>query len=559
MKTNRLLLGGAILAALTACSGGGIDLNVSTVDNSISQGGGGGGGTSGANPCASYQVAGGTDVRRGSYDGRNCTYTSQFVGFDNPLTVALSIPVLPNSGVHIFQDTLAVGRNVTTGAAPASGTGPALTIAAGAILAFADSDDYVLVNRGSRIQANGTASQPIVFTSVADAVNNTAGANDVSQWGGMVINGNGITNNCTDAQRTGNACHVVSEGRPSNYGGNDNADNSGTLRFVIVKHTGFEVAPNDELNGITFNAVGSGTTVENVQVYSTFDDGFEWFGGAVNARNLVALYVRDDAFDFADGYVGTITNALAIQWRTEGNHCIELDNVGSNRFVAGTVVTPVTRPVVNNMTCIMSTQPLGTHGVSRGAIIRLGGQIELNNSIFFTPYGDAFAATNGTQATNNPCLILESDQTAAGAAAGTTRITNTVFACRETIVGTTPTIGGQTPEAWLRAQGAATVNVRNQLVSLATTPALATLNLLEGAAPAGTGTEGAGTSPATRTFYTRTPIAQITAGSPSAALFTGTGLPSQIGAVTSTLDWTTPWAFGLRAANADQPLWFTQQ
>lgn len=543
MKTQQLLLSGAILAALTACSGGGIDLNVSTVDNSVSTGGGGGTGGS-VNPCASYQVAGGSEVRRGNYDGRNCTYSSQFVGLNNPLAVNVTIPTLSSGGVHIFQDSVVVGRNVNTGAAPASGTGPTLTIEPGNTLAFADSADYVLVNRGSRLNANGTASQPIVFTSFADAVSNTAGANDVSQWGGIVINGNGITSNCTDAQRTSNACHVLSEGQPSNYGGNDAADNSGTLRFVIVKHTGFEVAPNDELNGITFNAVGSGTTLENVQVYSTFDDGFEFFGGSVNARNLIALYVRDDALDFTDGYNGTITNALVIQWRTEGNHCIELDNVGSGRFSAATPTTPVTRPVVNNMTCIMSAQPLGTHGLSRGAIVRLGGQIELNNSIFFTPYGDAVNA--GTP--NNPCLILESDQTVSGANAGTTRVTNTVFACGETLV-TSPAIGGQAADLWLRGQGTATFNVRNQLLSPTTTPALSTLNLLEGATS---------TTPANRTFYTRTPIAQITAGSPAAALFTGSGLPSQIGAVTQTLDWTTPWAFGLRAANADAPLWFAQ-
>ena len=83
-------------------------------------------------------------------------------------------------------------------------------------------------------------------------------------WGGIVINGHGITNNCTDVQRTNNDCHVEAEGRPSYYGGNDNADNSGVLRYVVVKHPGFEVAPGDELNGVTFNAVGSGTVVENL-------------------------------------------------------------------------------------------------------------------------------------------------------------------------------------------------------------------------------------------------------------------------------------------------------
>ncbi len=100
----------------------------------------------------------------------------------------------------------------------------------------------------------------------------------------------------------------------------------------MIKHTGFEVAPGDELNGITFNAVGSGTTVENVEVYSAYDDGVEFFGGAVNVTNLVAMYVRDDSIDFSDGYVGTVKNALVIHPPQNGNNCIEGDNIASTRI-----------------------------------------------------------------------------------------------------------------------------------------------------------------------------------------------------------------------------------
>ena len=147
-----------------------------------------------------------------------------------------------------------------------------------------------------------------------------------------MINGNGITNNCTDAQRASNACHVRPKGRPSQYGGNNNAESSGSLKYVVVKHTGFEVAPGDELNGVTFNAVGSGTTVENLEVYSTYDDGVEFFGGAVNVTNLVAMYVRDDSIDFSDGYVGTVKNALVIHPPQNSNNCIEGDNIASSRI-----------------------------------------------------------------------------------------------------------------------------------------------------------------------------------------------------------------------------------
>ena len=103
---------------------------------------------------------------------------------------------------------------MSSGAAPAGATGPTLTIAAGNTLAFLDSSDYLLINRGSQIMADGSPTAPITFTGYTDAISGTAGAEDVQLWGGVVINGNGITNNCSDQQRTDNSlsCRV---GRPA--------------------------------------------------------------------------------------------------------------------------------------------------------------------------------------------------------------------------------------------------------------------------------------------------------------------------------------------------------
>ena len=131
-------------------------------------------------------------------------------------------------------------------------------------------------------------------------------------WGGIVINGNGHHEQLRRraAREPANATFEARAGLRF-YGGNDNAESSGILRYVVVKHAGFEVRGlGDELNGVTFNAVGSGTIVENLEIYSGYDDGIEFFGGAVNITNYVALYVRDDSIDFSDGYVGTIKNAL---------------------------------------------------------------------------------------------------------------------------------------------------------------------------------------------------------------------------------------------------------
>ena len=303
-KLFTIIFGGALLAA---CESGDINIspstNVSDSNNVVNNGGGGGGADE---DCAAF-VRNGQEIR-GSADGNgNCTYGSAFVGPKNNLTVDLIIPALPDGGAHIFTSSLFVGETYRSNAdlqaagIAEGGDGPTLTIEAGATLAFQTNKDFVIVNRGSRIIADGTADAPITFTSVSD-INGTVGPEEVQQWGGMVINGFGVSNKCAYVGNRGEAgfmldpanpeCHIEAEGSAgddeSQYGGDNDADDSGILRYVIVKHTGAEVANGDELNGISFGGVGSSTVVENLQVYSTFDDGIEMFGGSVNFTNFVA-------------------------------------------------------------------------------------------------------------------------------------------------------------------------------------------------------------------------------------------------------------------------------
>jgi len=529
MKTIRWVFAAVALVGLAACEGGGVDLNVSNTDNSVDNSGGGDDGGS-DNPCASYTPNGSTQAVRGSFDGTNCVYGSNFVGAANPLLVDLTIPFI--TGKHIFQDSLFVGENVDTGAAPQEGEGPTLTIAAGNTLVFQDAFDYVLINRGSQILANGSPTAPITFTSFTDAISGTAGANDVQQWGGIVINGNGITNNCSDAERAADQCHVVTEGQPSNYGGDNNAESSGSLQYVVVKHTGFEVAPGDELNGITFNAVGSGTVVENVQVYSTYDDGLEFFGGAVNVTNAVILYARDDSLDYSDGYVGTIQNALAIHWQSDGNRCIEGDNVGSNRSDVGVPLdtAPLTTPTISNLTCITGNTDVNTHGDSEGPLARQGAQMVLQNSIIYAGYGTAISA-----AASNECFEVESTESLAFAAAGGSFFTanNNVVACQEAVKGTLAN-GDALTEWFLGANPSAnganySFNAGNFIIA---DPANANVQVL-----------------VPGTYLTAPAIVDETA---TAIVADASGL----GAVQEGDDWTAPWAFGLRSSNADEPLWF---
>jgi len=524
-KLSRLTLVMGMAGALAACGGGGdvkLSANSQTTinDNSTNTTGGGSN-----NPCANYLDPVTNTRKQGSFDGSNCVYDSDFVGETNPLTVSLTIPFI--SGVHIFEDSLFVGKNIDgTNASEAvlqDGAGPTLTIRAGNRLAWIRQDDYLLINRGSRIVAEGTATTPITLTGFKDAVSGTAGRLETQLWGGVVINGNGITNRCSDTQRTQNTCHVLGEGKPSNYGGNNNAESSGTLQYVLIKHPGFEVAPGDELNGLTLNAVGSGTTIENIQVYSTYDDGVEFFGGAVNVSNLVALYVADDSIDWADGWVGTVDRALVIQAENNGDRCIEADN-------GGTVfnLVPFSNGTVKRMTCITSGAklPIALHGDSMGVEMRRGTRFKIEDSVFY----DAHAITSLTQIPGR-CFRVTDTDTAQAAQAGDSSIKSSLLACRTPTSNgtnwTTVFANGDSVGSWVRNNGVGSYpnNTNNVFVTDSTNTNVRVLD----------------------SFYTVTQFVDA-----AGANFTVTPVTAgRIGAVTRADDWTASWTFGL-----DNTLWF---
>jgi hypothetical protein len=163
--------------------------------------------------------------------------------------------------------------------------------------------------RGSRIEANGTAAAPIVFTS-----EKAAGSRAPGDWGGLIIVGNGIIN------RNPGGGTILTEGgaagEAENYaGGTNNADNSGTLRYVRIEFAGYDIsgAGGQELNGLSMYAVGSGTRLEYVEVMAGLDDSFEWWGGAVDGRYLVSYESGDDHFDWSEGYRGRNQFLLAYQ------------------------------------------------------------------------------------------------------------------------------------------------------------------------------------------------------------------------------------------------------
>jgi hypothetical protein len=192
------------------------------------------------------------------------------------------------------------------------------------------------IERGAQIIAEGTAQNPIVFTS-----GKPDGEKAPGDWGGIVILGIAPTNRATTPTIEGGI------GRP--YGGDLPNDNSGVLKYVRIEYAGIAAMPNSEINALTLGGVGSGTIIENVQTIYANDDAFEFFGGTVNAKNLYAFATADDDFDFDFGYTGTITNGVAKrdpQFVDNGDagNGIECDNDGT-----GSTATPYTHPKLFNM------------------------------------------------------------------------------------------------------------------------------------------------------------------------------------------------------------------
>jgi len=221
------------------------------------------------------------------------------------------------------------------------GDGQTLTIPAGTII-FGDkaSKSTLIINRGGKIIANGTAEKPIVFTSKL-----AAGDRDQGDWGGVIILGNANVNK--DNPAIEGVTPAVTYGT-FNSTANDN-ESSGSLKYVRIEFAGIAISPDNEINGLTFGGVGRGTIIENVQVSYSGDDAIEWFGGTVNAKNLVCLGTWDDDFDTDFGFTGNVQFGLVV--RDPGN----ADKSGSNAFESdndgtGTTASPQTAPIFSNVT-----------------------------------------------------------------------------------------------------------------------------------------------------------------------------------------------------------------
>lgn len=239
-----------------------------------------------------------------------------------------------------------------------------LTIEPGVTIFGNSGLDYLLVNRGSQIFAEGTATNPIKMTS-RQGVEGTATVNSIGQWGGFIINGRApTTDGCPVGVTPPNiACEAQVEGSNAFYGGNSPNDNSGRVRYLQLSYSGFEIAPNNELNGITLAGVGEGTTFEYVQVHNSSDDGIEIFGGNVNLKYLVLTGNDDDMFDTDSGWRGAAQFGIIYQRTGGGDFGFETSSRGTN------TADYFTRPTYSNWTIVMRST------VGRDAIIHNTGHV----------------------------------------------------------------------------------------------------------------------------------------------------------------------------------------
>lgn len=246
----------------------------------------------------------------------------------------------------------------------ASGT---LTIEAGTTIA-GDSASALIISRGAKLNATGTATEPIVFTSSLPVGQRGSPQGD---WGGIVFLGRAVINTMGGE----NNAEGLADDPKNKYGGTDDTYNCGTLKYVRVEFAGRPLSANNELNGITLNACGSATTVDFVQVHRGVDDGIELFGGTVNLKHLVITGSDDDGLDWDKGWRGKAQFVIAAQIPGRGNHGIEADNDATNASLS-----PRSAPVLFNVTLVgRNPDTAASEGPSRGMILRAGTAGKLSN------------------------------------------------------------------------------------------------------------------------------------------------------------------------------------
>ncbi|WP_153796865.1 hypothetical protein [Foetidibacter luteolus] len=298
----------------------------------------------------------------------------------------------PNK-TYIIRGTVYVNSGVT------------LTVAAGiTVYGELSSKGALIITRGAKIMAEGTADKPIIFTSEAAESNRRAG-----DWGGIVILGKASTNASYNNQAgVGEIEGGVNNGAGQGlYGGGaspDDNDNSGVLKYVRIEYAGFAYIPDKELNSLTLGAVGKGTKIEYVQISYALDDAIECFGGNVDLKHIVAYKTLDDDFDTDNGYSGKIQFGIVLRDSARAD-ISKVEGWESDNDANGSTLTPQTSAVYSNMTVLgprATTSNIGNSLFLAGAQIRRNSSISIFNSVIMGwPTGILIDDSKGTATSGN--------------------------------------------------------------------------------------------------------------------------------------------------------------
>lgn len=286
-----------------------------------------------------------------------------------------------------------------------------LTIAPGAIVFGGTGQSWLAVNRGNKLTATGTATQPIIFTS-RDNVLGLNDNNSQGQWGGVVLLGRGRTTDCTVGTVGGGTCERQTEGAPdpARFGGADDTYNAGRMSFVQIRFSGFILGANVELQSLTTEAIGSGTTLDHIQSFNSSDDGAEFFGGQFGLKYYIATGADDDSLDVDTGARVDVQHALLIQRPGQGDALFEIDSNGNEAD------TPRTRLRVANFVALQPQTSSNNESNDQAAsLFRGNSDITLVNGIIAAP--------------NNECLRLNGS---GGANAVTFAARSVVMQCNAT-------------------------------------------------------------------------------------------------------------------------------
>ncbi|RAI84808.1 hypothetical protein LV83_03856 [Algoriphagus yeomjeoni] len=371
-------------------------------------------------------------------------FTSCIDGNDKPVD-----PVDPGA-----DNVLLVNTNITSNTTWETGktyvlggritvtSGNTLTIQPGVIVkgevGSGSNATALIIARGGKIDAQGTATSPIIFTTVADEImpGQIASPNldpDLSGlWGGLIVLGN------AKASLAGDVTEVQIEGIPPSdtnglYGGSNDEDNSGTIKYISIRHGGANIGEGNEINGLTLGAVGSGTVIENVEVIANQDDGIEWFGGSVSVKNAIVWNAGDDALDTDQAWSGTLDNFIVVSG-AETDHALEIDGPEGS-FNAGHTLKNGT--IIGNAVAEMADFRDGARGTFE--------------NLYFTGFADP-ATTEG-----RGDLSLSGDKTLATFAEGTLKFMNLEATLADGVTLATVFKNGTAASATLVAAGANTV------------------------------------------------------------------------------------------------------